>query len=70
MFVLIWTKFKENLSIGFVLIYLTQTSLNTENAGQTHPHGNRDLKQEEAVKKMAAVNKKIAIQVELRLTEL
>ena len=27
MFFLIWTKFKENLSIGYVLVYLTITSL-------------------------------------------
>ena len=27
MFFLMWTKFDENLSIGFVLIYLTLTSL-------------------------------------------
>ena len=27
MFFLIWTKFEENLSIGFVLIYLTQNVL-------------------------------------------
>ena len=27
MFLFIWTKFQENLLIGFVLIYLTQTSL-------------------------------------------
>ena len=33
MFLLIWTKFEENIPIGFVLIYFTHTSSNRVKRG-------------------------------------